>query len=132
RIITGRQPHVGEVAEESGYLTNVIETLAVFVAQVGEPVRRQRPAEAATADTAKAKSRRLLAGEHQQFDRPPWAEAGRLQCPDRFQPAEHADGAVVPAGERDRVGVRAGTDRGKFWVAADPAGEQVADRIFAN
>ena len=65
---------------EAGRLPHVVEPLIVLVAQIGELLRRRRPAQAATADAAEAEARRLLAGEHEQFDRSPWPKTAACKA----------------------------------------------------
>ena len=58
--------------------------------------------------------------------------AGRLQCADRFEPAEHADRAVNSPGKGDGVGMRSRADRGQRGVRARPARKDIAGRVSAN
>ena len=66
------------------------------------------------------------------FDGAARAEAGLLEGAHGFEPAEHADGAVVHAGVGDGVGVGAGADGGEGGVGALPADEGVADGVGAD
>ena len=50
----------------------------------------------------------------------------------RLEAAQYADGAVVHAGVRDGIGVRAGGYGGQIGLGADPADEDVADGIVAD
>ena len=127
-VVIGRQPHVGRGRRESRPLgarrrASGPRRRAARRGRSAVSAPAQRPA----ADAADAEARRLLAREHEQLDRSPRPEAGGLQRADRLQPAEDADRAVVPAGVRDRVGVRAGADGGQSRVGPGPAGEEVAD-----
>ena len=67
-----------------------------------------------------------------QFDGSAGSQAAALERAHRLEAAEYADCAVVHAGVRDGVGVRAGGDGGQIGFGARPADESVADGVLAD
>ena len=55
-----------------------------------------------------------------------------LQRANRFKSAENADHAIIFAGVRNRVDMRAGADGGSIRIGSLPANENVADAIVAH
>jgi hypothetical protein len=132
RIVVVGEFHSRQIAAKTGRLADVIEPLIFAVAQLAEVVGLEAAAKRPAADATDAEARRLLAREHQEFNRAARSKARRLQRADRFESAEHADGAVVSPRVRNGVGVRAGGDRGQGRFAAGPAGEKIADGVVAE
>jgi len=83
------------------------------------------PAIGRRTEAAEPKTRRLLRREHHDFDRAPRLEPRALQRVQRLKTAEHADDTVVESRIRNRIGVRAGANRGQGRLTSLPAGASV-------
>ncbi len=108
------------------------EGAAVRVDERLEAPGLEAAAECAASDAAQAEARRLLGREHHRLDGMPEAAAGRAEHAEGLDRAEHADDAVVLAGERDGVRVRTAEHGRKRWVGALETAVDVPDRILAH
>src|ERR1019366_8855021 len=135
-IVAGGQTHSGQWPGEARSGADLSQRLLFGAAlRAFEHVRAfwvKRARDQAAADTADAKACRFLGGQQHEFDRTPRAHATALEGANSFKSAENTDGAVVHSGVRDGIDVRAGRDRRKIGLGANPAEEGVADGVFAD
>src|SRR5271169_4031498 len=57
-------------------------------------------------------------------------ESTGLQCANRLKAAQDSHDAVILAGIRDGIDVRAGADDWRLWIGAVPAREGVSNRVL--
>ena len=112
--------------------THVIEGFVLTVAERFASRRWQATGKQAATEASDSESRWFFRCEQEQLDGSPGPEARALQGADRFEPAKDADGAVIAAGVRNGINVRAGANCGQFGGRANPARKRVAYRVFAN
>jgi len=124
--------HRRERAAEPGGGAHLVQARALAVAQRGGAGGVERAGHQAAADTADAEARGFFGSEQDQLDGTARPDSGALQGADGLQGAEHANRAIVTAGVRDGIDVRAAGHRGQLGGRSFPAGEGVAHGVFAH